>query len=1468
LHLSKLGLLPCESLRIIYCLSKGNRQMLIRTWFCIPFMLLWATDTFAQTMVPEFTANRLSGCAPLTVQFTDQTTGDPLFWNWDFGNGTLSTVKNPVVTFSQPGTYSVTLVVRNADGTTGITKTDYITVNPSPRAAFSANITTGCVPVTVQFRDESTAGGGSIASWLWTFDDGTTSTEQNPQKTYDKEGFYNVSLTVTSNSGCRSSVSKNRYIRIVGGVKPEFSFNASASCRPPYPVTFNNLTSGPGDMTFQWTLGNGETSTTFSPSTTYQANGSYDVTLTATSEFGCQGSITKPVVLNGPETVIDVPDTVCQNQKVFVRNGSSEVPQSVQWDFGNGEQSPHLNDSALYTVPGDYTVKLYNTYSGCVDSAIKNIHVRPGPNIDFSAGNAISCQAPLTVTFTDASSSPIVDWQWNFGDGSTGTGSPVNHTYNSAGDYNVSAVFTDNKGCQASISKPAIVKIELPKVSIKNAPVGGCVPFTWNPDDSVYSLDGVRSWHWDFGDGTTSTQQAPSHTYTSPGTYNVTLTITTNGGCTESITVPRAVQVGTPPSPDFTMSATDICASETVQFTDQSTPASGISSWRWDFGDGTTSSEQNPTHQFIDTGTFAVRLTVENNGCPETSERQFIRVRPPVAGFIPHVECGGLEVQFENTSIIDNSEPVTYSWDFGDGTTSTEAAPTHTYGSFDAYTVTLTVTNGSCSDVFVGRVNLVRETANFTISDDPGCRNAPITFTSTNNPDNIASFEWQFDGGAFGTSNRDTVVRFNTNGRHTITLRITDRNGCVDTQTGTIDITSPTADITANGPGGCENTMITFTDQSTPDGSPITNWTFDFGDGQTQSFTGGPLTHLYTDTGRYVVKMTVRDARGCTGSVTLNDPIFIGRPRAWFYARRDTICPTSPVAFTDSSQGERLTYQWNFGDGQTSTQRNPTHTYGGSDSTYTVQLIVRDRGGCTDTATRPNYITTIKPKPAFEIRDTTTICPPIETKFTFRGTDYDSLYWDFGDSSTSSLMNPTHFYNDYGSYEAKLYIVGYGGCIDSASSTVNLYNPRAATTWNYNPTNACNELLVNFDITTPPSTSFRFFFGDGTSDTSQATSFQHFYRSPAFYNPSLVLYDKQGCEIGVGGPTTIRVIGAEPLFGVNQKRFCDSGTVAFTNYTIGNDPVVSRTWDFGDGSPTTSEYHPVHFYSQPGTFIASQTVTTQTGCTKTITDTIRVYATPRPSISGDSIACINDVFRFEGLLAYPDSTVTWDWQIGSTRFNTKDITLMFPVAGDYTLSVKATNALGCADSATKQLHVPPVPDINIETNPTIPVSSGITLPVTYGQDVATYRWSPDRNLSCLDCPNPYANPKQTTTYRVRVEDIHGCPNTKEITVNVVCSGLNYFIPNTFSPNNDGVNDVFAPRGVGLTRINSMKIFNRWGELVFEKMNFLANDRTPNGGWDGTYKGKPASPDVYIYIIEFVCENSQIVPVKGNVALIR
>jgi gliding motility-associated-like protein len=181
--------------------------------------------------------------------------------------------------------------------------------------------------------------------------------------------------------------------------------------------------------------------------------------------------------------------------------------------------------------------------------------------------------------------------------------------------------------------------------------------------------------------------------------------------------------------------------------------------------------------------------------------------------------------------------------------------------------------------------------------------------------------------------------------------------------------------------------------------------------------------------------------------------------------------------------------------------------------------------------------------------------------------------------------------------------------------------------------------------------------------------------------------------------------------------------------------------------------------------------------------------------------------------------------------------------------------------------VPALPTATPVQDPiTIPVGTSTNILMNYTGDITSYNWLPTTRLNCTNCPAPLANPQYTTKYTVEIADRHGCANTGEITIVVVCGKENVFIPNTFSPNGDGRNEVFYPKGTGLFRVKSMRVFNRWGEIVFEKNEFTAND--PSAGWNGMFKGKLASPDTYIYTMEILCENNTIIPVKGNVTLLR
>ena len=209
----------------------------MKTLLSIIFIVFSTAFAFGQNPVPGFTANVTSGCAALTVNFTDQSTGNPTAWNWEFSNGTLSSVQNPVVTFTDPGTYSVKLVVQNATGIAEVVRTNYITVFPSPVASFTANQTLGCLPATINFTDLSPPGAGAvITSWDWDFGDGGTSTQQNPTHVFNNIGFYTITLTVTSSTGCKSTGTAGNYIRVVGGVTTDFNFSAPTTCRAPFNV--------------------------------------------------------------------------------------------------------------------------------------------------------------------------------------------------------------------------------------------------------------------------------------------------------------------------------------------------------------------------------------------------------------------------------------------------------------------------------------------------------------------------------------------------------------------------------------------------------------------------------------------------------------------------------------------------------------------------------------------------------------------------------------------------------------------------------------------------------------------------------------------------------------------------------------------------------------------------------------------------------------------------------------------------------------------------------------------------------------------------------------------------------------------------------------------------------------------------------------------------------------------------------
>jgi gliding motility-associated-like protein len=1589
---------------------------------CLAALLTLTSYSSKAQLRANFSATPLTGCAPLVVNFSDLSTGSPTTWRWDLGNGTTSSLRNPSVTYFNPGQYTIKLVVQNATGRDSLIRTQYISIFAKPTVNFSVSSNAGCFPMEVTFTDLSVAGSGSIDNWQWDFGDGTFSTLQNPSHIYTSAGNFNVSLRVRNNNGCFQNLTRTQLINVINGATANFTFSTPSSCAPPVNINLQNLSIGTGVLTYQWNFGDGGTSTQTNPSHTYTTSGTYTLQLIVTNVNGCRDTMRVPnaVVIGSSQSSFTIPSTACVNTGIPINN-TSTTAVSTSWDFGDGTFSSAVNPLKSYTAPGNYTIKLVNNFGSCSDSLSQNISILPAPRAAFNANPLSSCQAPLIVNFNNTSTG-ATSYTWDFGDGTTSTQVLPSHSYASEGTYSVTLIATNNAGCSDTIVRSNYISIELPRASINDLPRQGCAPLTWTFTSTVTSPDPVVSYFWDFGDGTTSTDSVPTHTF-AQGIFDIQLIIITASGCSDTVTVTSGVRAGFKPQAAFSGTPRNVCAETAVIFTDLSTPAGQITGWFWDFGDGGSSTLQNPEHTYNDTGYFPIMLIVFNNGCPDTLiVEDYIQVLPPIAIFSVVSNCNNkLMKSFTNRSIGADS----YSWNFGDGTSDTARNPVHVYATTGIYAVSLTVFNNitGCSYTRTANVNVVDERAAFTASDTVICRTNTVTFTATgNNLANVASYRWTFGDGTFA-SNPTSIKRFNVSGFYTISLVVTDIYGCRDTLTKTdyITVNGPTSNFGTSIAGTCLLNSVAFTDSSTTDGRhPIVSWIWNYGDGNIDTLSSGPFQHTYSTSGIYGVSLTVIDNSGCSHRLIRPNLLVISQPVANFSTADTSTCPNRNVSFINSSTGPSLSYAWDFGDGNTSTLQNPVHNYL-TNGNFTVKLIIYDLYGCSDTITRNNYVTIRTPNASFTVSDSIGTCPPLVVDFSNNSSNFTSQLWDFGDGTTSTTANPSHFYSIPGTYISKLTVTGPGGCTSEKIQTIIVRGPYGSFT--YGGLSGCQPLTVNFRATTRDRASFIWDFNDGNTNATTDSIVSHTYTIPGEYLPKMILRDAAGCLVPIIGTDTIRVSGIIPDFSFNAQPICDQGTVQFNNNSSANDSITSYNWNFGDGGTSTS-INPSHLYNTPGTYYPQLIMQSQLGCRDSVTSTIpvKVVVSPISVISQTANGCVDLTVTLTGNTAVPDtSAIQWNWDLGGGVSSTQQNPPVqnYTVAGNYPISLNVTNSSGCSGSSSTTVEAYAIPILDAGLDTMICMGSGTRLSAS---GAVTYDWSPSTGLSCNNCFNPIANPdsltlytvigtsihgcssrdsvkvsvkypfsmrnsngdtlclgeslrmsasgayayswtptagldnpasptpiaspsittlyrvigwddrncfrdtafipvvvyniptveagidriinvgktidlipsissdvidakwtptgsifrnifpgisvkpRETTTYRVEVSNQGGCTATDQLTVNVICNNANIFIPNTFSPNGDGNNDLFLPRGSGVFRISSMKIFTRWGEVVFEKSNFNANDISK--AWDGTFKGRTLNPDVYVYRIDVVCESNEMLQFKGNVVLLK
>ena len=269
-----------------------NKKSIFYTRIVISCIVILQVSIVQAQPTAKFTSDIISGCNPIVVSFTNQSTGGPTTWFWDFGNGNTSTLQNPQVSYTVSGSYTVSLKATNSSGSNTISKTAYITVFKNPTANLTAtSATNGCVPFTIGFSDQSIEGDGVVSKWTWDFGDGGISAAKNPTYTYSTSGVYNVSLHVVDINGCSDTRVYTSYITVNSKPKPQFSVNTSTYCSIPAAVTFTNSSTGNGTLTYRWDFGDGNTANSKDTTYTYLTSGTYNVKLVVTDQNGCSDSI-------------------------------------------------------------------------------------------------------------------------------------------------------------------------------------------------------------------------------------------------------------------------------------------------------------------------------------------------------------------------------------------------------------------------------------------------------------------------------------------------------------------------------------------------------------------------------------------------------------------------------------------------------------------------------------------------------------------------------------------------------------------------------------------------------------------------------------------------------------------------------------------------------------------------------------------------------------------------------------------------------------------------------------------------------------------------------------------------------------------------------------------------------------------------------------------------------------------------
>lgn len=501
---------------------------------------------------------------------------------------------------------------------------------------------------------------------------------------------FNLTVTLTS-AGCNQV--GQRFIKASPYLNTDF--NVTSACEGDSVRLMDNsqFNGANSNLSYQWNLSDGSQYAKQNVNHLFPDSGQYSATLTVQGQLGCGESLTKNVDVYHRPVADFLSDSVCQGQSLSFNNQTSGNTNNYEWDFGDTDTSGRANPTHLYDTSGQFMVQLIATApKGCSDTVQKSIEVQPSPSGDFTFSNSCS---NLDVEFIDQSSFAGMDknltYNWDFGDGNTAMGDNPIHNYSNAMKFTVELTVKDTSTqCFDTISRNVNVEAQ-PSVDFNanEACFGDSTSFQYTGDPGASNID------WSYGNNQSiGSTQNTKYFFSEVGDYQVTLSGSfNNGACTSDTT--KTVTVNPKPEAGFTKEGT--CVGESIDFTDTTNFQGSQNNLqrKWYFGNGDSSTGQNPSKTYSSSGQFSVTLVVSSGqGCKDTAAKSVTIAAKPTSDFTVQDRGSGVYAFSPQDSSYQS-----YEWDFGDGNTETGQNVTHEYQSNGNFTVNLKVesSNGCTS---------------------------------------------------------------------------------------------------------------------------------------------------------------------------------------------------------------------------------------------------------------------------------------------------------------------------------------------------------------------------------------------------------------------------------------------------------------------------------------------------------------------------------------------------------------------------------------------------------------------------------------------------------------------------------------------------------------------------------------------------------------------------------------------------